>query len=573
MQMNDIQKKAPNNVTFSSLMTGKQSTGMEQLNLPIDTNKKKNQIDFPSIRFELKLERPSSDKFSEFNYNKLCLRTFKAMKRIEKKPQGDEDSSIPRLATISKKDLSIIDGVFQIEKKKVKELLATFRNKIILSKEMDREEGDESNELEDEEDTNASEIVQNSKSKKKASKGLNGVDLNKFRYADFGHLGKGYDESDSFIDNSDAQDVHIPKNLVPKRGGFYINREKLKLATIDEVKKSKKSTKMEEVSEQSGDESENSDETSGTEDSDDEESEEETSSSDDEMDEDDEESESEEEDEEIGKKCTIENELASSNSESAKATVSESFKKIKKVVEDEEEEIKTDIIRDENSDLSKNKENKIVNPMDPISINSKKRKNETQSTEFTNPVDKVQAKITHSNGDFDEMQANTFKKFKALEIKEKILTKIQKNHKFSSKTYRFNVSHNPFLTYWHLYKRALKYLMVAQSHLQNGVIDILARNADHEYELCFGQKSVGWAWHSIFGGFYEFLGVFKRKIQHQKNFFIALNLLKGERAISKQLALIGYLEILTLELDRLANEESEKVPLCLFWKQQRSLAI
>ncbi|RMZ95980.1 hypothetical protein BpHYR1_013728 [Brachionus plicatilis] len=48
----------------------------------------------------------------------------------------------------------------------------------------------------------------------------------------------------------------------------------------------------------------------------------------------------------------------------------------------------------------------------------------------------------------------------------------------------------------------------AQSHLQNGVFDILAKNgkktgvfdhADHEYELCFGQKSVGWAWHSIFG--------------------------------------------------------------------------
>ncbi|RNA40054.1 hypothetical protein BpHYR1_029025 [Brachionus plicatilis] len=55
-----------------------------------------------------------------------------------------------------------------------------------------------------------------------------------------------------------------------------------------------------------------------------------------------------------------------------------------------------------------------------------------------------------------------------------------------------------------------------------GVFD----HADHTYELCFGQKSVRWAWHSIFG-----------------------------------------------ELDILSNEVSEKVPLCLFLKQQRSLAI
>ncbi|RNA40847.1 hypothetical protein BpHYR1_030375 [Brachionus plicatilis] len=46
-------------------------------------------------------------------------------------------------------------------------------------------------------------------------------------------------------------------------------------------------------------------------------------------------------------------------------------------------------------------------------------------------------------------------------------------------------------------------------------------HADHEHELCFGQKSLGWAWQSIF----------------------------------------------------VAKEVSKKVPLCLFRKQQRSLAI
>lgn len=410
--MNDIDKKAPSNVTFRSLMTGKQSSGMEQLNLPIDKNKKKKQIDIPSIRFDLKLEKPSSDNFSEFNFNKLCLRTFKTMKRIDKKPHSDslEDVNTPRLTTITKKDLSIIDGQFQIEKKRVKELLLTFRQKIILNKEMNREEADESNDAYEEDYTNDSEVVQSSKSKKKASKGLNGVDLNKFRYADFSHLGKGYDESDSFIDNSDAQDVHIPKNLVPKRGGFYINREKLKLATIDEVKKSKKSGKMDDISEQSDDESEDSEEYSESEESNDEDSEDETSSSDEEMDEDDEESESGEEDEEVGNKNIIENELTSSNSESVKATVSSSIKKIKKVIEDDEIEIKTEINLEENNDLTKNKENKIINTTDPTCINTKKRKNDAQPIEFNSQIDKVQPKITHSNGEFEEIQTNSFKK-------------------------------------------------------------------------------------------------------------------------------------------------------------------
>lgn len=407
--MSDIQKKAPNNVTFRSLMTGKQNSSMEQLNLPIDTNKKQNEIELTSIRFDLKIEKPSSEKFSEFNYNQLCVRTFKEMRKIQKKPKDEisEDSSIPRL-TITKKDLPIIDGNFQIEKKKVKKLLATFRQKIILSKKMDCKDGDDSNDSFDDEYTKDTEFEKSSKSKKKSTKGLNNVDFKKFQYADFSHLGKGYDESDSFIDNSDAQDVHIPKNLVPKRGGFYVNSEKIKLATIDEVKKSKKSAKMEEMSEQSEqDDSDDSEEYSDGDESETDGSDDDSSMQDEEMDED-EETESDEEGEETEKKNLIENELTSSNSESGKVTANNVLKKVKKVVEDEDMEEKNEKICEENNDFAKNKENKVKIEQNPNI--SKKRKNDAQSIEFNNLPDKVQAKITHSNGELNEIQVNNFKK-------------------------------------------------------------------------------------------------------------------------------------------------------------------
>lgn len=39
----------------------------------------------------------------------------------------------------------------------------------------------------------------------------------------------GYDESDSFIDNTDAYDEKLPKELQPACGGFYINSGQLDL--------------------------------------------------------------------------------------------------------------------------------------------------------------------------------------------------------------------------------------------------------------------------------------------------------------------------------------------------------
>ncbi|XP_046743671.1 ubinuclein-1 isoform X2 [Diprion similis] len=45
----------------------------------------------------------------------------------------------------------------------------------------------------------------------------------KYGINDYVDLGAGYDESDSFIDNTDAYDEIVPKEVTTVRGGFYIN--------------------------------------------------------------------------------------------------------------------------------------------------------------------------------------------------------------------------------------------------------------------------------------------------------------------------------------------------------------
>ncbi|KAF6209206.1 hypothetical protein GE061_014951 [Apolygus lucorum] len=45
----------------------------------------------------------------------------------------------------------------------------------------------------------------------------------KRRYQSYADLGAGYDEEDSFIDNTGAQEEGIPEEMDTKKGGFYIN--------------------------------------------------------------------------------------------------------------------------------------------------------------------------------------------------------------------------------------------------------------------------------------------------------------------------------------------------------------
>ncbi|XP_012261586.2 ubinuclein-1 isoform X2 [Athalia rosae] len=53
------------------------------------------------------------------------------------------------------------------------------------------------------------------------------------KYDDYVDLGAGYDETDSFIDNTDAYDEIVPEEMTTVRGGFYINSGALEFKTSE----------------------------------------------------------------------------------------------------------------------------------------------------------------------------------------------------------------------------------------------------------------------------------------------------------------------------------------------------
>ncbi|CAH1966639.1 unnamed protein product [Acanthoscelides obtectus] len=64
---------------------------------------------------------------------------------------------------------------------------------------------------------------------------VGGQKKRKGRKDDYADIGMGYDESDSFIDNTDGYDEIIPQNVTTLHGGFYINCGALEFKTDDEA--------------------------------------------------------------------------------------------------------------------------------------------------------------------------------------------------------------------------------------------------------------------------------------------------------------------------------------------------
>lgn len=64
---------------------------------------------------------------------------------------------------------------------------------------------------------------------------MTGKKKRKGRKDDYADIGMGYDESDSFIDNTDGYDEIIPQNVTTLHGGFYINCGALEFKTDDEA--------------------------------------------------------------------------------------------------------------------------------------------------------------------------------------------------------------------------------------------------------------------------------------------------------------------------------------------------
>lgn len=68
-----------------------------------------------------------------------------------------------------------------------------------------------------------------------AKYGMGVAKKRKWRKDDYADIGMGYDESDSFIDNTDGYDEIIPKNVTTVHGGFYINCGALEFKTDEGV--------------------------------------------------------------------------------------------------------------------------------------------------------------------------------------------------------------------------------------------------------------------------------------------------------------------------------------------------
>ncbi|XP_014217671.1 yemanuclein [Copidosoma floridanum] len=142
--------------------------------------KKKDKQIAPSIRFNLNLFESNDQKYPEFNYADLLKNAEKKRKREKKK----EDKS--NSTTNGTSALTPFDDTDEDEK--VLDVARYFEEKYGNRKKSD--------------------------------------------YVD---LGAGYDESDSFIDNTDMYDELVPQEVTTVHGGFYVNSGPLEFKDSDNV--------------------------------------------------------------------------------------------------------------------------------------------------------------------------------------------------------------------------------------------------------------------------------------------------------------------------------------------------
>ncbi|KAL5283862.1 UBN1 family protein [Megaselia abdita] len=139
-----------------------------------------------TMRFELELFSPTDDKFPEFNYVHLVQMEKKKQKMLKQKMNGAMSSGDP---------FDEDDDVARI------------------AKELERKYG-------------------------------NSYSGSRGRSENYKDIGQGYDESDSFIDNTEAYDEIVPEDKETIGGGFYINSGRLEFKKLQTFEKTDELIKM-----------------------------------------------------------------------------------------------------------------------------------------------------------------------------------------------------------------------------------------------------------------------------------------------------------------------------------------
>ncbi|XP_052903167.1 ubinuclein-1 isoform X2 [Anopheles moucheti] len=148
----------------------------------------------PTVRLELNLFEPTAESFPEFNFSKLIHDEQKRLKKAQKK-QNDRTTN----GFLSDPDIDV-----EVER---------------ISQELERKYG---------------------MGTEYASKGKAACP-SKLDYYD---RGAGYDEEDSFIDNSEAYDELIPQEVETVGGGFYINSGQLEFKQLSNFERPEDAQRM-----------------------------------------------------------------------------------------------------------------------------------------------------------------------------------------------------------------------------------------------------------------------------------------------------------------------------------------